>query len=60
MRMEENLNKGDALRVNGAFAVPSILIAKGNVELSEDADMTAKFFLEKINDEINSFLKKMM
>lgn len=58
MRMEENLNKGDALRVNGAFVAPSILIAKGNVDLSEDVDMTAKSFLEKINDEINSFLKK--
>lgn len=57
MRMEENLNKGDALRVNGAFAAPSILIAKGNVELSENVDITAKYFLEKINEEINAFLE---
>ena len=55
--MEENLNKSDALRVNGAFAAPSILIAKGNVELSENVDITVKYFWEKINKEINSFLE---
>ncbi len=58
MRMEENLNKGDALRVNGAFAAPTVLIAKGNVELSENIDLTAKYFLEKINEEINYFLER--
>lgn len=58
MRMEENLNKGDALRVNGAFAAPTILIAKGKVELSENIDIMAKQFLEKINVEKNPFLKK--
>lgn len=57
MRMEENIEKSDALRVNGAFAAPSILIAKGKVELSENIDITAKLFCEKINEEIKSFLK---
>lgn len=58
MRMEENLNKGDALRVNGAFAAPAILIAKGKMELSENIDIIANQFLEKVNDEIKSFLEK--
>lgn len=58
MRMEENLNKGDALRVNGAFAAPSVLIAKGKVELSENVDILVKIFWENINREIKSFLEK--
>lgn len=57
MRMEDNLSKGEALRVNGAFAAPTILIAKGKVELSENVDIMAKLFFEKINEEIMSFLK---
>lgn len=57
MRMEENIEKSDALRVNGAFAAPSILIAKGKVELLENIDIVAKHFLEKINEETKSFLK---
>lgn len=57
MRMEENLKKGNALRVNGAFAAPSILIAKGKMELSEDVDIIANIFLEKVNKEIKAFLE---
>lgn len=57
MRMEENLNAGDVLRINGAFAAPSVLISKGNVELSENVDITAKYFYERINTEINAFLE---
>lgn len=58
MRMEENLNKGDTLRVNGAFAAPAVLIAKGNVELSENVDITANYFWDKVNEEIKSFFEK--
>lgn len=58
MKMEENINKSDSLRVIGAFAAPSILIAKGTLELSENLDITANFFLQKISEEIESFLEK--
>ena len=58
MRMEENLNKSDALRVNGAFAAPAILITKGTMQLSCDIDMVVKHFFEKLNEEINAFLQQ--
>ncbi|MBP3568349.1 MAG: hypothetical protein J6K04_04195 [Lachnospiraceae bacterium] len=58
MRMEENLKRSDSLRVNGAFAAPHVLVAKGKIELSENVDIIANYFLEKISEETNSFLEK--
>ena len=58
MRMEENLNKADSLRVIGSFAAPAILISEGDVELSENKDITVKLFWEKIHEEMNSFLER--
>lgn len=58
MKMEENLKEGDALRVNGAFVAPTILIAKGRMDLLEDIDIIADNFLDIVNTEIINFLEK--
>lgn len=57
MRMEENIKRGIALQVNGAFAAPAILIAKGKIELSENIDTVANNFLQKVHKEITEFKK---
>lgn len=58
MGMEENIKKGDVLRVRGAFAAPAVLIAKGKIELSENVDTVAAEFLKRVNEDINVFLEK--
>ncbi len=58
MEMEDNIKKGDALKVSGAFTAPSILIAKGEIELSENIDMLVRDFFEKIKKEVSNFSEK--
>lgn len=56
--MDENKKRGDALRVNGAFTAPGILIAEGNVELSQNIDKVADLLYKEVSKEVNTFLKK--
>lgn len=58
MRMEDNIAKGDVLRINGAFAAPSVLIADGKIDICENVDIVANDFVELVNIEIESFLKR--
>lgn len=58
MNMEENIKKGNLLRINGAFTAPPLLIDKGKIELSENIEKTANIFFQTVNNEVKNFLKK--
>lgn len=55
MGMENNIKKGDALRVNGAFAAPAVLISKGSIELIKDIDSVVDSFLQIIKRKLEDF-----
>ena len=55
MKMENNLKKGDAVKINGAFSAPSVLISKGEIALSENVDMIADNFMTNICKDISDF-----
>lgn len=58
MKMEENKNEKESIRVNGAFAAPVIFIEKKEIELSEDIDSIVECFIEKMTGIISDFLKE--
>lgn len=56
MHMSENTKKGDSLRACGAFKAPSILIEKGEVELTDQFKELSGFLIEKIDKCSDEFL----
>lgn len=56
LSMEENLKKGASMKVNCAFAAPSILISKGSFQLSTDVTSKVEYFVDIIEEEIKKFL----
>lgn len=57
MRMEDNIGSRDSLRIIGAFVSPTVLIASGRVDLSEDVEMIARDILKTVGKEIDTFLE---
>ena len=67
MQMSDNKKESDSLRAIGAFKAPSILIKKGEYELSEDVVNLSNQFIEEVelasdnfiaNNEINIYVLK--
>lgn len=56
MHMNDNKKKNDSLRAIGAFKAPSILIKKGEYELSEDVVNLAHQFIEEVEVASDNFL----
>lgn len=50
MRMSSNSEKKDALRANGAFKAPSILLKKGEMEFSEKFEDIAEYLVELVDE----------
>lgn len=67
IHMNDNKKKNDSLRAIGAFKAPSILIKKGEYELSEEIVSLANQFIDEVevasanfiaNNEINMYVLK--
>ena len=56
MHMPKNRKSSDSLRACGAFRAPSILIRKGERELSDDYDEMSSFLVKEIDDNSSNFL----
>lgn len=56
LHMTDNSKKSDSLRACGAFKAPSILIKKGEVELTDEYDKLSDFLIEEISKNTNEFL----
>lgn len=56
MHMSKNEKSSDSLRACGAFKAPSILIRKGERELSDDYEEMSNFLVKEIDDNSSSFL----
>lgn len=56
MHMNDNKRRNDSLRAIGAFKAPSILIKKGEYELSEDVADLAHQFIEEVEVASANFL----
>lgn len=56
MHMPKNGKSSDSLRACGAFRAPSILIRKGERELSDDYDEMSSFLVKEIDDNSSNFL----
>lgn len=58
MQMEDNVKESDSLRANGAFISPSILLKKGEMELSDKYEKLATELTELIDINELDFLGK--
>ena len=56
MHMPKNGKSSDSLRACGAFKAPSILIGKGERELSDDYEEVSNFLVREIDDNSRNFL----
>lgn len=56
MQMPDNLKKNDSLRACGAFKAPSILLKKGEMELTDKYEEQSKYLLELIDKSSHNFM----
>lgn len=56
LHMPDNSKESDSLRACGAFKAPSILIKKGEVELTDKYDELSDFLIEEFSKNSNEFL----
>ncbi len=57
LKMEDNISKGDSLKVVGAFAAPSILISRGKINLSNDINKVALEFWQALFSDVDNFCR---
>lgn len=57
MDMEDNMKRGNTLRVNGAFTAPGILISGDKINLTEDIDEIVNAFVDNATIEFTDFLE---
>ncbi len=57
LKMEDNISKGDSLKVVGAFAAPSILISRGKINLSNDINEVALEFWQTLFSDVDNFCR---
>lgn len=58
MQMKENANQNNSLRACGAFKAPSILLKKGEIELTYNYEHQAEDFVKLIDECSCDFIKK--
>ena len=58
MRMPSNTKQADSLRAVGAFKAPSVLLTKGEEELTEKYEEQAEHIIELIVECIHNFMEK--
>ena len=58
MQMPTNRKKNDSLRASGAFKAPSILLKKGEVDLTDKYDEQAEYLLGLVDECSHNFMKK--
>ncbi len=57
MDMEDNIKRGNTLRVNGAFSAPGILIEGDIITLTEDIDGISDAFVDHATSKFANFMK---
>lgn len=58
MDMEDNIKRGNTLRVNGAFSAPGIFIAGDTIQLTDDIDGIVDSFVDKATGRFAGFLEE--
>lgn len=58
MQMSSNSNKNDSLRAIGAFKAPSVLLKKGEVDLTEKYEEQAEYLVELVDECSHNFMEK--
>ena len=58
MQMPSNTKKNDALRANGAFKAPSILLKKGEVDITDKYEEHAEYLVELVDECGCSFMEQ--
>ncbi|SKA60113.1 hypothetical protein SAMN02745111_00181 [Eubacterium uniforme] len=58
MQMSSNSKKNDSLRAIGAFKAPSVLLKKGEVELTEKYEEQAKYLVGLVDECSHNFMEK--
>lgn len=56
LQMPSNSKKGDSLRAKGAFKAPSILLTKGEIELTDKYEEQAKYLVGLVEEYSFSFM----
>ncbi len=57
MDMEDNIRRGNTLRVNGAFTASGILISGDNINLTDDMEGIAEDFVDNATSEFANFME---
>ena len=58
MQMPTNSKKSNSLRASGAFKAPSILLKKGEVDLTDKYDEQAEYLLGLVDECSHNFMEK--
>lgn len=58
MQMPTNSKKNDSLRASGAFKAPSILLEKGEVELTDNYEEQAEYLVGLVEECSHNFMKQ--
>lgn len=58
MHMSNNSNKNDSLRASGAFKSPSILLRKGEVDLTDEYEEQAEYLIRLVDECSHNFMKQ--
>lgn len=58
MQMPSNSKKNDSLRASGAFKAPSVLLKKGEVELTEKYEEQAEYLVVLVDECSRNFMEK--
>ena len=58
MQMSSNSQKSDSLRAIGAFKAPSVLLKKGEVDLTEKYEEQAKYLVGLVDECSHNFMEK--
>lgn len=58
MQMSSNSKKSDSLRAVGAFKAPSVLLKKGEVDLTEKYEEQAKYLVGLVDECSHNFMEK--
>lgn len=58
MKMSDNSKKSDSLRAEGAFKAPSILLKKGEADITDKYEELAEYLVELVDECSHSFMEQ--
>ena len=58
MKMSDNSKKSDSLRAEGAFKAPSILLKKGEADITDKYEGLAEYLVELVDECSHSFMEQ--